>query len=60
MKRGYRKIVTKLSTEDQIENHIKMCLELKIRISNDPNCIKSIVIDDKTWIFGFLKQVLSS
>lgn len=42
------KFMTKLLTKDQIENRVKVFLELKNRVSNDPNFIKSIFINDKT------------
>lgn len=53
MKRITAKFVTKLLTEDQMENRIKVCLEMKNCIFNDLNVIKSIVTSDKTWIFRY-------
>lgn len=47
MKRGAAKFVTKLLTEDQMENPIKLYLELKNRISKNSNFIKLIIMVDK-------------
>lgn len=53
MKRVAAKLVPKLLTEDQMEYRIEVCLELKNRVTNDPNFIKSIITGDETWVYGY-------
>jgi DNA-binding Xre family transcriptional regulator len=53
MKRVSAKLVPKLLTEEQMEHRVKMCLDLKNRVSNDPSFIKSIITDDETWVYGY-------
>jgi len=40
-------------TEEKMEHHIEVCLELKNQISNDPSLIKSIITGDETWVYGY-------
>lgn len=39
--------------DDQFEHYIRVCLELKNRISNDSNVIKPIITVDETRIYGY-------
>jgi len=44
----YEKSVHKISAVEQMERRVEVCLERKIRVSNRPSFIKSIVAGDET------------
>lgn len=43
----------KLLTEEQMDYHIEVYLELKSQVSKDPSFIKPIITDDGIWIYGY-------
>lgn len=53
MERVTLKFLTQFLTKDQIKNYIKVSLELKNRISNNPHFLKSIITDDKIREFRY-------
>lgn len=36
-----------------MEHCIEVCLDLKSRVSNGPSFIKSIIMGDKIWVYGY-------
>ncbi|KAE9523287.1 hypothetical protein AGLY_016235, partial [Aphis glycines] len=57
MRRMTAKLVPTLLMEEQIEHRIEVCLELKNRVSYDPNFIKSIITGDETWVYGYDPEI---
>jgi len=51
------KLVPKLLTEKQMEHPIEVCLDLKNWVSNDPSYIKSIIMGDETWVYGYDPEI---
>lgn len=42
-----------VNTRDQMERGVEVYLTFKHRIANAPNFIKSIITDDKMWVYGY-------
>ncbi|KAJ4447750.1 hypothetical protein ANN_09758 [Periplaneta americana] len=47
------KFVPRLLTDDQRENRVRLCRDLKSEVQNDPNFLKRIVTGDESWCYGY-------
>ncbi|KAJ4428812.1 hypothetical protein ANN_25805 [Periplaneta americana] len=53
MRRVSAKFVPRLLTDDQRENRVRVCRDLKSEVQNDPNFLKRIVTGDESWCYGY-------
>jgi len=56
------KFVPRLLTEDQKNNHLNVCYDLREKVGNDPQILFKVVTGDETWCYGYnpkTKQALS-
>lgn len=42
-----------VNIQNQMERGVEVCLTFKHRIANVPHFIKSIITDDKPWVYGY-------
>ncbi|KAJ4450045.1 hypothetical protein ANN_01452, partial [Periplaneta americana] len=47
------KFVPRLLRDDQRENRVRVCRDLKSEVQNDPNFLKRIVTGDESWCYGY-------
>jgi hypothetical protein len=47
------KFVPRLLRDDQKENRVNVCGDLKSEVQNDPNFLKRIVTGDESWCYGY-------
>jgi hypothetical protein len=47
-------------TEEQMEHHIKVCLELRYQVFNDPSFIKLITMGNKSWVHKYDPKTIQS
>jgi hypothetical protein len=47
------KFIPWLLTNDQKQQHINVCLELREKANEDPAFIFRIIMGDKSWIYGY-------
>jgi len=53
MKRVSAKFVPQLSTEDQKNNRLNVCYDLREQVGNDPHIHSKVVTGDETWCYGY-------
>jgi hypothetical protein len=62
MRRVTAKFVPRLLTEEQKDNRLNVCRDLKEELCNDPNVLTEIVTGDESWCYAYdpeTKQALS-
>ena len=62
MKRVSAKFVPRLLIEDQKNNRLRLCYDLREQGGNDPQILSKVVTGDETWCYGYnpeAKQVSS-
>jgi len=47
------KFVPRLLTEDQKNNHLNVCYDLREQAGNDPQILSKVVTRDETWCYGY-------
>ncbi|PNF23785.1 hypothetical protein B7P43_G16799 [Cryptotermes secundus] len=53
MRRVSAKFVPRLLGDDQRENRVNVCRDLKSEVQNDPEFLKRIVTGDESWCYGY-------
>ena len=53
MKRVSAKLVPRFLTEDQKNNRLNVCYDLREQVGNDPQIISKVVTGDETWCYGY-------
>ena len=53
MKRVSAKFVPRLLTEDQRNNCLNVCYDLREQVINDPQILSKAVSRDETWCYGY-------
>ncbi|KAJ4431763.1 hypothetical protein ANN_20368 [Periplaneta americana] len=57
MRRVSAKFVPCLLTDDQRENRVRVCRDLKSEVQNDPNFLKRILTGDESWCYGAMGTI---
>ena len=53
MKRGSAKFIPQLLTEDQKNNGLNVCYDLREQAGNEPHILSKVVTRDETWCYGY-------
>ena len=53
MKRVSTKFVLRLLTEDQKNNHLSVCYDLREQGGNDPQILSKVLTGDETWCYSY-------
>ena len=53
MKRVSAKFVPRFLTEDQKNNRLNVCYDLREQAGNDPQILSKVVTRDETWCYGY-------
>lgn len=53
MRRVSAKFVPRILTEEQKENRVSVCTELKHRFDTNPDFMTKIITGDETWVYGY-------
>ena len=53
MKRVSAKFVPQLLTEDQKNNRLNVCYDLREQVGNDSQILSNVVTGDETWCCGY-------
>ena len=53
MKRVSAKFVPPLLTEDQKNNRLNVCYDLREQVGNNPQILSKVVTRDETWCYGY-------
>jgi len=53
MKHVSAKFVRRLLTQDQKNNHLNVCYDLREQVRNDPQILSKAVTRDETWCYGY-------
>ena len=56
MKRVPTKYVPRLLTEDQKNNRLIVCYDLREQVGNDPQILSKVVTGDETWCYGTTRK----
>jgi len=53
MKRVSAKFIRRLLTEDQKNNRLNVCYDVREQAGNDPHILSKVVTGDETWCYGY-------
>ena len=53
MKRVSTKFVPQLLTEDQKNNRLNVCYNLREQVGNNPQILSKVVTEDEAWCYGY-------
>jgi len=53
MKRVSAKFVPRLLKEDQKNNRLNVCYDLRKQVGNNPQILSKVVTGDETWCYGY-------
>jgi histone-lysine N-methyltransferase SETMAR len=53
MKRVSAKFVPRILTPEQKEQRLSISLELRDRVTSDPNFFQNLITGDKSWVYGY-------
>ena len=53
MRRVTAKLVPRLLTEEQKDDRVSVCTDLRDRAQNDPNFMSVVITGDECWVYGY-------